>query len=144
MRLASKAPRWLDADVLGRVKDDCRRQTRAAVLKPSTLRSQRLPSGLGVFRRASGARRPGCRSPAEPQRPWEPGRARVSGGWWVCGRPPPSPSCRPRRVPGLPAAWGPCRAKREASMGLQPLGQLAVASRLHPASSPVTSRLRPS
>lgn len=52
----------------------------------------------------SGARPPGCRSSSEPQRPWEPGWARNSRGCRACGRPPASPSCRPHRVPGLPAA----------------------------------------
>lgn len=62
MLLARRAPRRLDADVLGGLKDDRPRQTGAAVPWPSTLGSQRPPSGLGVFKRAPGARPPGCRA----------------------------------------------------------------------------------
>lgn len=117
---AGRAPRWLDADLLPRVKDDRQRQTGVAVPWPLGYRSPRLFSGLrfsvGVFIRVraglhanaewegSVARPLGCRCPAEPQRPWEPGSERVSGdcrarGWLRVSR-----SCRPHQVPGLPAA----------------------------------------
>lgn len=48
---------------LGGLKDDRPRENGAAVPWPSTLRSQRPPSGLGVFKRAPGARAPGARQP---------------------------------------------------------------------------------
>lgn len=57
-------------------------------------------------REGSGARRPGRRGPAEPQRPWEPGSARVFRDRRACGGPRPGGSCRPQRVRGPPAARG--------------------------------------
>lgn len=117
---AGRAPRWLDADVLGRVKDDRQRQTGVAVPWPSSYRSSRLFSCLrfsgGAFFRVRAellanaawedcvARPLGCRSPAESQRPWEPGSERVSGDCRARGRLRASRSCRPHQVPGLPAA----------------------------------------
>lgn len=62
----------------------------------------------------SGDRPAGCRSPAEPERPWEPGSAPVSGGCGARGRALASPACRPHRVPGplQPEDWRERRGQR--------------------------------
>lgn len=81
-------------------------------------------------REGSGARPLCCRSPTEPQRPWEPGSARVLGDGRARGGARASGSCRPYRVAGLSSVTK-RRAMREASMWPGLLGQHAAASRLH-------------
>lgn len=82
---------------------------------PQVTGLKRLLSGLGLLggvfigargeqrtnaaREGSRSRPLGYRSPAEPQRPWEPGSAHVLGDGWARGGPRSRGSCRPSGVP---------------------------------------------